>query len=63
MFVAGSAALSVSIWRQRPLSCSLGLAMILAGLFFYRRWRREGKPDRNDSWLISRGWLAKTNIR
>jgi len=38
VFVAGSLALTVSIWLQRPGRSSIGLLLILAGVPFYRRW-------------------------
>jgi basic amino acid/polyamine antiporter, APA family len=44
MFVLGALALTVSIWIQRPVRSSIGLALILSGLFFYRVWRRNAPP-------------------
>jgi APA family basic amino acid/polyamine antiporter len=41
LFVAGALALTVNIWIQRPVRSSIGLAMILSGLFFYRLWRGQ----------------------
>jgi APA family basic amino acid/polyamine antiporter len=38
LFVIGALALTVSIWLDRPWRCTLGLALILLGLVFYRRW-------------------------
>ncbi len=38
-FVLGALALTVNIWLQRPVRSSIGLAVILFGLVFYRRWR------------------------
>ena len=43
LFVAGASALTINIWIQRPVRSSIGLAMILSGLFFYRLW--SGKPE------------------
>jgi amino acid transporter len=40
IFVAGALALTVNIWIDRPVRCSIGLLLILAGLPFYRRWAR-----------------------
>ena len=40
MFVLGALALTVNIWLERPLRSSIGLALILFGLVFYRRWAR-----------------------
>jgi APA family basic amino acid/polyamine antiporter len=39
LFVAGALALTVNIWIDRPVRCSIGLLLILAGLPFYRHWR------------------------
>jgi APA family basic amino acid/polyamine antiporter len=41
LFVAGALALTINIWIQRPVRSSVGLAMILSGLFFYRLWSGE----------------------
>jgi APA family basic amino acid/polyamine antiporter len=41
MFVLGAMALTVSIWIDRPIRSSVGLALILSGLIFYRIWRRR----------------------
>ena len=38
LFVAGALALTVNIWIERPIRSSIGLALILSGLFFYRAW-------------------------
>jgi APA family basic amino acid/polyamine antiporter len=38
LFVAGAIALTVNIWIERPVRSSVGLALILSGLFFYRSW-------------------------
>ncbi len=43
LFVAGALALTVNIWIQRPVRSSIGLGIILSGLFFYRLW--SGKPE------------------
>jgi APA family basic amino acid/polyamine antiporter len=40
IFVIGAAALTVNLYIQRPGRSSLGLALILFGLVFYRRWGR-----------------------
>ena len=39
-FVLGALALTVNIWIERPVRSSIGLAVILFGLVFYRRWQR-----------------------
>ncbi|MBZ5526543.1 MAG: amino acid permease [Acidobacteriia bacterium] len=41
LFVAGALALTVSLWLDRPGRSSIGLLIILAGLPFYRYWRRR----------------------
>jgi hypothetical protein len=41
LFVAGAFALTISIWIERPVRSSIGLALILSGLAFYRFWRRQ----------------------
>jgi len=43
MFVLGAVALTISIWIDRPVRSSLGLALILSGLIFYRYWRRRAE--------------------
>jgi APA family basic amino acid/polyamine antiporter len=40
LFVAGALALTVNIWLDRPGRSSIGLLLILAGLPFYRYWRK-----------------------
>jgi hypothetical protein len=39
--VVGAAALTLNLWIDRPLRSSVGLAMILSGLFFYKYWRHR----------------------
>jgi basic amino acid/polyamine antiporter, APA family len=41
LFVAGAFALTISIWIERPVRSSIGLALILSGLVFYRFWRTQ----------------------
>ncbi len=41
LFVLGAIALTVNIWIQRPVRSSIGLAVILFGLVFYRRWAKN----------------------
>jgi APA family basic amino acid/polyamine antiporter len=40
LFVAGTLALTISLWLARLVRSSIGLALILSGLLFYRHWRR-----------------------
>jgi len=39
--VAGALALTVNLFLQRPVRSAIGLALILIGLPFYRRWTRS----------------------
>jgi APA family basic amino acid/polyamine antiporter len=41
IFVLGAIALTVSIWIQRPVRSSIGLALMCSGLFFYQYWRKR----------------------
>jgi basic amino acid/polyamine antiporter, APA family len=41
LFVLGALALTLNIWIDRPVRSSIGLAMILSGLLFYRAWQRH----------------------
>jgi basic amino acid/polyamine antiporter, APA family len=41
LFVAGAAALTITLWFARPVRSSIGLALILSGLFFYRNWQKK----------------------
>jgi basic amino acid/polyamine antiporter, APA family len=41
LFVAGALALTVNVWIERPGRSSIGLLLIVAGLPFYRYWRRR----------------------
>jgi APA family basic amino acid/polyamine antiporter len=40
LFLVGAAALTINIWIDRPLRSSIGLAIMLSGLFFYRHWAK-----------------------
>ena len=42
IFIAGAVALTVSLWAARPVRSTIGLALILLGLAFYKRWQRNG---------------------
>ncbi|HWX38644.1 MAG TPA: amino acid permease [Candidatus Sulfotelmatobacter sp.] len=44
-FLAGAAALTVTLWLARPVRSSIGLVLILSGLIFYRNWRRKLAVD------------------
>lgn len=41
LFVMGALALTINLWVQKPLRSSIGMALILAGLFFYSHWRKK----------------------
>jgi len=45
LFVGGAVALTVNIWIDRPVRSTIGLAMILSGLPFYRMWRDKRRRD------------------
>jgi basic amino acid/polyamine antiporter, APA family len=40
-FLAGAAALTVTLWLARPVRSSIGLVLIFSGLIFYRLWQRK----------------------
>jgi APA family basic amino acid/polyamine antiporter len=40
-FLAGAAALTVTLWLARPVRSSIGLVLIFSGLIFYRHWRAK----------------------
>jgi len=40
-FVAGAVALTINLWLDRPVRCTIGLAMMMTGLIFYRHWRKQ----------------------
>ncbi len=44
LFIAGALTLAASLWLARPVRCSIGLAVILSGLIFYRSWRTRNSP-------------------
>jgi len=44
VFIAGAFALTVGLWAARPVRSTIGLALILLGLVFYRRWQRGAQP-------------------
>jgi APA family basic amino acid/polyamine antiporter len=39
VFLAGAAALTVTLWLARPVRSSIGLVLIFSGLLFYQHWR------------------------
>lgn len=41
IFVAAALALTVNLWMVRPVRSSLGLAVILLGIPFFRQWHRR----------------------
>jgi basic amino acid/polyamine antiporter, APA family len=40
-FLAGAATVMVTLWLARPIRSSIGLALILSGLIFYRFWQQK----------------------
>ena len=40
-FLAGAAALTVTLWLARPVRSSIGLVLIFSGLIFYQHWQRK----------------------
>jgi basic amino acid/polyamine antiporter, APA family len=40
-FLAGAAALTVTLWLARPVRSSIGLVLIFSGLIFYQYWQRK----------------------
>jgi APA family basic amino acid/polyamine antiporter len=43
LFVLGALALTINLWLDRPLRCTIGLALMLFGLFFYRHWKKTAE--------------------
>jgi len=41
MFLAGAAALTVTLWLARPVRSSIGLVLIFSGLIFFWHWQRK----------------------
>ena len=44
IFLAAAVALTFNLWMVRPVRSSLGLAVILAGIPFFYRWRKSSAP-------------------
>jgi APA family basic amino acid/polyamine antiporter len=40
-FLAGAAALTVTLWLASPVRSSIGLVLILSGLIFYSHWKKK----------------------
>jgi basic amino acid/polyamine antiporter, APA family len=49
IFVTGALALTVNIWINSPVRCSIGLLLILAGLPFYRHWHSRTATPQDSS--------------
>jgi APA family basic amino acid/polyamine antiporter len=45
IFVLGATALTVNLFIERPWRSMVGLALILSGLFFYRRWKHQASSS------------------
>jgi APA family basic amino acid/polyamine antiporter len=43
LFLAFALAMTVQLWLDRPIRCSVGLGIILLGLPFYFYWRKKSK--------------------
>jgi basic amino acid/polyamine antiporter, APA family len=43
LFVMGATALTVTLWFARPVRSTIGLALIVAGLIFYRYWQQKSR--------------------
>ncbi|HEV2298674.1 MAG TPA: amino acid permease [Candidatus Acidoferrales bacterium] len=41
LFILGALALTVNSWMQQPLRSTVGLGVMVIGLFFYARWRKR----------------------
>ncbi len=48
-FVIGATALTGNLYIQRPVRSSIGLALILFGLLFYRRWREKAVSNQSSA--------------
>jgi APA family basic amino acid/polyamine antiporter len=46
LFVIGATALTVNLYVQRPWRSTIGLALILSGVFFYKMWGGKTAPAR-----------------
>lgn len=51
VFVVGALALTVNLYRERPIRSTIGLGLILLGLVFYRRWKQKASEDGNPTAL------------
>jgi APA family basic amino acid/polyamine antiporter len=45
IFLSAAVALTVNLWMVRPVRSSLGLAVILAGIPFFYRWRKSPRAS------------------
>ena len=41
IFIIGAFALASSLWVARPIRSTIGLVLVLSGLFFYRAWMQD----------------------
>ena len=49
LFLVAAVALTINLWMARPVRSSLGLAVIVAGIPFFYRWRKLARsPASND---------------
>jgi APA family basic amino acid/polyamine antiporter len=49
IFIAGATALTIMLWIARPVRSSIGFALILSGLFFYRHWEKNLRSNSRQS--------------
>jgi basic amino acid/polyamine antiporter, APA family len=45
IFMVGAGSVAVGLWVARPVRSSIGMALVLAGLLFYRVWAAKLKDD------------------
>jgi APA family basic amino acid/polyamine antiporter len=41
IFVLGAGSVAVGLWIARPVRSSIGMALVIAGLLFYRMWEKR----------------------
>jgi len=51
IFLIAALALTVNLWIDRPVRSSVGLAVILLGIPFFRHWRKKAEARSSGSEL------------